>query len=88
MVKMHDGSWLRLHKLSQQWNPEDKIAAMNVLKTAHEKNEILTGLIYINEQSRDLHEILKTSDTPLNRLDESVLTPGADILEKLNSSFR
>ena len=24
MVEIHDGSWLRLHKIAQAWNPEDK----------------------------------------------------------------
>jgi 2-oxoglutarate ferredoxin oxidoreductase subunit beta len=88
MVRMHDGSWLKLHKLSQAWNPEDKISAINALQVSHTKNEILTGLLYMDTTSKELHEILNTSDTPLNKLDESVLCPGPEKLEELNKSFR
>lgn len=88
MVKMHDGSWLRLHKLSQGWNPEDKISAINALQHAHTSNEILTGLLYINSDTKDLHTLLNTTDTPLNQLDETVLCPGNDTLDKINASFR
>ena len=88
MVQMHDGSWLKLHKLSQAWDPEDKVSAMNALQLSHKNNEILTGLVYIDESSRDLHDLLHTSSTPLNKLDESVLCPGPERLEELNAKFR
>ena len=88
MVEMHDGSWLRLHKLSQAWNPDDKLSAINALQHAHINNEILTGLLYINTESKELHTLLNTTDIPLNRLDETVLCPGVEILEKINCDFR
>ena len=88
MVKMHDGSWLRLHKLSQAWNPDDKLSVINALQKSHIHNEILTGLLYINTETKDLHTLLNTTDIPLNQLDESVLCPGNELLEEINSDFR
>ncbi len=88
LVKMHDGSWLQLHKLSQAWNPEDKVSTMNALQEAHKKNKILTGLLYVDESSKDLHELLETSDTPLNLLPQSALCPGQEKLDAINAKFR
>ena len=87
-VKMHDGSDLQLHKLAQEWNPEDKISAINAVKTAAAKHEILTGLLYIDRTTKDLHHLIKTSDTPLNRLTEKDLCPGNDALQDINAGLR
>ena len=88
MVEMHDGSWLRLHKLSQSWNPEDKISAINALQTSHVNKEILTGILYIDNESLETHALMGTTETPLNQLDEDKLCPKEAYLEELNSSFR
>ncbi len=87
-VKMHDGSDLQLHKLAQEWNPEDKISAINAVKTAAAKHEILTGLLYIDRNTKDLHHLIKTSDTPLNRLTKDDLCPGNDALQDINAGLR
>ena len=87
-VKMHDGSDLQLHKLAQEWNPEDKISAINAVKTAAAKHEILTGLLYIDRNTKDLHHLIKTSDKPLNRLTEKDLCPGNDALQDINAGLR
>ena len=47
-VKLHDGTFLQFHKLAQDWDPEDRISAINAVQNAKLKNEILTGLLYIN----------------------------------------
>jgi 2-oxoglutarate ferredoxin oxidoreductase subunit beta len=50
--------------------------------------EVATGLIYFDPAATDLHRALKTSATPLNRLDEKALCPGSSALEKLNAGLR
>lgn len=87
-VVMHDGSLIQLHKLEQKWDPQNKMSAMNALANSKIKGEILTGLIYINEQSKDLHNLLNTSDTSLNKLTQDVLCPGAEKLKEINKSLR
>jgi 2-oxoglutarate/2-oxoacid ferredoxin oxidoreductase subunit beta len=44
--------------------------------------------MYINEDSRDLHEVLETSQKPLNQLDETDLCPGNKMLMNINASLR
>src|SRR3954469_18880045 len=44
-VKMHDGSSISLHKIAKEWDPLDRLSAMNAIHNAKLKNEILTGLL-------------------------------------------
>lgn len=87
-VKMHDGSYLNLHKLAQDWDPLNRLSAMTAVQNARIKGEILTGLLYMNPETRDLHAMLNTPDKPLNTLNEDVLCPGSAFLEELNAEFR
>jgi 2-oxoglutarate ferredoxin oxidoreductase subunit beta len=87
-VRMHDGSMLQLHKLAQEWDPFNKISAMNAIQHARAKDEILTGLIFINPDTSDLHELIQTSEMPLNKLTEKELCPGSKLLEEINDEFR
>jgi len=87
-VKMHDGSSLQLHKLDQDWDPFNRISAMNAIQTAKAKDEILTGLIYINPDTSDLHELIQTNEEPLNTLTQKELCPGTAILEAINDDLR
>lgn len=87
-VAMHDGSLIQLNKLAHSWNPEDKTSAFNALHEARNREEILTGLIYVHPESKDLHDIINTTETPLNVLTEKELCPGKDALENINKGLR
>jgi 2-oxoglutarate ferredoxin oxidoreductase subunit beta len=87
-LTMHDGSVIRLHKLTKDWDPFDRNSAMNAIHRARDKGEILTGLLYIDEDSNDLHSMLNTADAALNSIGKEALCPGSAALGKLNSSLR
>ncbi len=87
-IRMHDGSVLQLHKLAQEWDPEDRLSAMNAIKNASAKQEILTGLLFIDPNTKDLHNLINTSDTPLNKLDKEHLCPGNAVLKDINAGLR
>lgn len=87
-VAMHDGSLIQLNKLATDWNPEDRLSVVNALQKARAKQEILTGLLYVNTDWKDLHGTLNTCDTPLNKLTEKELCPGPEILQHINKGFR
>lgn len=87
-VKMHDGSFIHLHKLEQDWNPQDRLSSANALMKARMDNKILTGLIFIDEDSDPLHSVLNTTQKPLNTLTEKELCPGSKGLEGINAGFR
>ena len=87
-LKMHDGSVISLRKLDNDRDPLNRISAMNAVQQSRIKSEILTGLLYMNPDTSDLHEMIQTSDLPLNSLDKDTLCPGAEELAKLNASLR
>ncbi len=88
MVTQHDGSMLKLHKLVQDYNVNDRGAAMAYLQRKKEQGEIPTGLLFVDPEPQEMHGYLKTSSRPLNAFAEAELVPGAAALEKLNASLR
>ncbi|WP_297926409.1 2-oxoacid:ferredoxin oxidoreductase subunit beta [Metallibacterium sp.] len=87
-VEQHDGSVLRLHKLHADYDAHDRVGAMNYLQAHQAKGEVVTGLLYVDPQARDLHAHLDTVDAPFNTLGERELCPGAAVLEKINEGLR
>jgi len=87
-VKLHDGSVIELRKLAPEWNPTDRYSAFMRLQKAKLNQEILTGLLYIDPKSKELHDLMGTTDVPLNTLREKELCPGNDVLQKINESMR
>ena len=87
-VRLHDGSYIQLHKLAKDWDPEDRQAAMLRIYQGKVNNEVLTGLLYIKQEAPELHEILETVDRPLNELTEADLCPGSKALADINAGLR
>lgn len=87
-VTMHDGSILNLRKRDANFDPHDRISALNYLQKANVSGDVATGLFYIDPDADDLHDIMETVDVPFNMLGEKELCPGASALEKVNASFR
>lgn len=87
-VEMHDGTVISLHKLGKDWDPENKLSILTALHKAREKDEILTGLLYLDNDSVELNELLNTTATPLNQLTEKELCPGNAVLQQMNAELR
>ena len=87
-IVMHDGSEIHLRKLQKDWDPLDRTSAIMALDNARKKGEVLTGLLYVQPETSDLHTTINTTERPLNRLGKSDLCPGSSALEKLNQSLR
>ena len=87
-VRMPDGATLRLRKLDKHFDVHDRVGALAYVQRAQEQGEVVTGLLYVDPDAADCHDILGTVDTPLNALTETDLCPGSRQLERLNASFR
>lgn len=87
-VVMHDGTKIMLEKLEQDWDPRDRTSAVRALHASRAEGRILTGLLYLDEQSKNLHQILNTTATPLNKLKQDVLIPGNARLQDINAALR
>ncbi len=87
-VEQHDGTTLALRKINAEYDVHDRQAAMAFLQHHAAKGQIVTGLLYVEPESDDLHGHLNTIDAPLNTLDEKELCPGSSALDKINASLR
>ena len=58
------------------------------MRKALTRSFCLTGLLYLDSDTQDLHDLLNTVDTPLNELKEQDLCPGMAALEDINQSLR
>ena len=74
-------------RMTETFDPFDRRSAMMALMDHHDDGTILTGLIYLDKDSRDLHEVLETSQRPLNELEEGDLCPGNKMLLNINASL-
>ncbi len=87
-VPQHDGSIIRLRKTHPDYDPTDRVQALEYVAHHAAKGEVVTGLLYLDTNSEDLHAHLNTVETPFNKLGEKDLCPGAGMLEKINASLR
>jgi len=87
-VPQHDGSVLRLYKLSSDYDASDRVAAKNALEQRKSAGEIVTGLLYVDPNPIDMHAAMETVETPLRLLAETELCPGRARLEEINQALR
>lgn len=87
-VVLHDSSVIHLHKHPNGPDITDRRQAIDNLEDHKEQGVILTGVLYVNPDSQDTHDILQTSVRPLNSLTEADLCPGAQALETVNTAHR
>jgi len=87
-VEMHDGSNLRLRKLLEDYDPTDKANAVRTLMEARDKDEILTGIFYIDTEKPTFIDQLNMGDDPLATLSESVTRPPKSALDALMATLK
>jgi 2-oxoglutarate ferredoxin oxidoreductase subunit beta len=87
-VEMHDGSTLVLRKLEREYNPRDRMAALMLLEHSRSNNEMVTGLLYLNDEQPILQDTAGLVDTPIVALPPEALRPSRQSLERLQADFR
>ena len=60
-VEQHDGKFLRLRKLKADYDPTDRLQAMNQVQIHKARGEVLTGLLYLDADATDLHAAINTT---------------------------
>lgn len=87
-IELHDGSHLTLKKLNEEYDPSDKLKAMQMLQESRTTQQLLTGLLFYHPDQSDLNSLLNLCDTPLCQLTEKELDPGPESLKKIIASMR
>jgi 2-oxoglutarate ferredoxin oxidoreductase subunit beta len=83
-VPLYDGTHIILKKLGQDYEPTDRARALQMLEDANNRNELVTGLIYINPKQKSLFDLYDLPETPLNRLPAESLRPSRESLDHIN----
>lgn len=87
-IELHDGSVLHLRRQPNSLDIQSRESVLKSLEDAKQKEQVLTGLLYLNTKQKNTHEIINTSDKPLNSMTKDDLCPGSEILEAINESLR
>jgi 2-oxoglutarate ferredoxin oxidoreductase subunit beta len=83
-VEMHDGSFITLRALRhEEHNVTDRASAVRLILESQDRNEFITGLLYVNARQPDFVSQQELIDTPLAHLDDTQLRPGPEVLQQL-----
>ncbi len=87
-VQLHDGSHVRLKKLPADFDPTNRLAAIQLLHESRSKHEILTGIFLVDVHSKNFLELLSLVEEPLASLSEHDLRPSEGVLEEIMAELR
>jgi 2-oxoglutarate ferredoxin oxidoreductase subunit beta len=82
-VELHDGSKIVLRKVDERYDPTSRAAAFKYLREHFNAGEITTGLLYLDESRKEMHDLMGNVETPLAQLPLDDLHPGAAELKKI-----
>lgn len=85
-VRLHDGSTILLRKVDVDHDPADRARAFGYLERHREAGEIVTGLLHLEEEGRDLHAVNRTAPGPL--VNPSPRTNPGAVLEQVQARYR
>jgi 2-oxoglutarate ferredoxin oxidoreductase subunit beta len=87
-VTMHDGSVINLQKMNPKLDIHSRRSALALMQEYKAEGKVLTGLLFVDEESRNIHDIMNTTQTPLRNLSEKELCPGSEKLATINQALR
>ena len=82
-VSLHDGSKIVFRKVDKNYDPTSRAGAYSYLRESQAKQEIITGLLYIDKEADDMHESSGSSSIPLSEISYEELGPGKKELAKI-----
>jgi 2-oxoglutarate ferredoxin oxidoreductase subunit beta len=87
-VELHDGSTIVLRKLGEgDHDPRNRGPALKLIHEARAKGELLTGLLYVNPEMRDLNARENLPERPLREFTEEELRPSRDAFEAMMREY-
>jgi 2-oxoglutarate ferredoxin oxidoreductase subunit beta len=87
-VALHDGSVVRFTRVPEDYDPRNKTAVMDYLRGQTGSGRVVTGLLYLDEKTPDVHELNKTPAGALSNIPYEKLCPGSAALDRLQEEFR
>jgi 2-oxoglutarate ferredoxin oxidoreductase subunit beta len=87
-IELHDGSKIVLRKVEEQYDPTSRATSFKYLRDRFNEGEISTGLLYIDESRKEMHDLMGNVQTPLCQLPLDTLHPGSDELKNILNGYR
>ncbi len=87
-VTLHDGSKIVLKKLGRDYDPADKMRAVQTLHEASGSGHVVTGLIYLDTSRPAFTDLLNLVDEPLATLPEVRVRPSKEALDAVMEELR
>jgi len=87
-VELHDGSHIILKKIERDYDPTDRRTALELLLDSGEKQQFLTGLIYVDTKKPTLIELLNMVDEPLATLPLDRIRPPQSALDEIMEALK
>ena len=87
-VTLHDNSQVRLRKLDATYDPSDRAGALQYMMDHQSRDEVVTGLLFLDTGDTELKEKMDMTSKPLNSLGAAELRPDMATLERINAGLR
>ena len=87
-VELHDGSRLRLKKLERDYDPTDKMTALQTIAESEKQGHVVTGILYVDNSRKHFIDQLNVVDEPLGTLPESRTRPPRAVLDEIMEELR
>jgi len=87
-IELHDGSKIVFRKVDEQYDPTSRAAAFSFLRDSVNAGEIITGLLYIDEETGDMHDLSGSVQMPLSKIPYEELNPGKQALANVMHRYR
>jgi len=87
-VTFPDGSVLRFRGIGRDYDPTKRDAALAAIHESHARQEILTGILYVDPAKPSFSETLGATGKSLVDLPLEALRPGPEALERVMESMR
>jgi 2-oxoglutarate ferredoxin oxidoreductase subunit beta len=88
IIELHDGSKLVLKKADSGYDPTNRSRVLRYLEQHRARGEVVTGLLFINGDLPEMHDIYDTAAKPMKDFAFEDLSPGSEALAKLQSRMR
>jgi len=87
-IELHGGSKIVLRKIEKDYDPTSRAVSFKYLRDRFNAGEITTGLLYIDNSRKEMHDLMGNIDSPLSELALNTLHPGKEELKKILDRYR
>ncbi len=87
-VEMHDGSRIVLRKVDNRYDPTSRAKAFKYLREHFNAGEITTGLLYLDEERQEMHELMGNVEQSFAEIPLDDLAPSKEELGRILDRYR